>query len=56
MTAFEKKPCLSTDKVAIVYSVVGRGGPGLVFIHGGLAHGQHSARGRVLHVPVNGRL
>ena len=37
MPAIETKSCLAPDKVTIVYSAAGRGEPGLVFIHGGLA-------------------
>ncbi len=33
----EKKTCLASDGVLIVYSAAGAGEPGLVFIHGGLA-------------------
>ncbi len=37
MPAIQTKNCLAPDKVKIVYSAAGRGEPGLVFIHGGLA-------------------
>ncbi|MGZ4886937.1 MAG: alpha/beta fold hydrolase [Candidatus Aminicenantales bacterium] len=33
----ERKTCAAPDGVTIVYSVCGKGGPALVFIHGGLA-------------------
>jgi pimeloyl-ACP methyl ester carboxylesterase len=36
-TDIEKKTCLATDGVKIVYSAAGSGEPALVFIHGGLA-------------------
>ncbi len=37
MPSLETKSCLAPDKVTIVYTAAGRGEPGLVFIHGGLA-------------------
>jgi pimeloyl-ACP methyl ester carboxylesterase len=37
MPAIDTKSCLAPDKVTIVYSTAGRGEPGLVFVHGGLA-------------------